>query len=349
MLEIKNLVVKYGGITALQGISLSIPEGKIVSMVGANGAGKSTAINAVSGMVKKAAGGDSVQGDVLGSFSPEKSSNSASFRSRKAGKIFSAISVKENILMGGPTPSATRRGSRRAWRGMYKLFPILEKRKNQPGGTLSGGEQQMLAIARALMSEPTLLLLDEPSLGLAPKLILDIFRLIQDLHSKGLTILLVEQNARKALSISDYAYVLETGRIIARGDRRGNGREPRGQEKPISAARNEEEEQEMTKTIDLSVKPRERAVQEPLHRRLRAHGEEPRSAQAGRGLGLGRCLHQARDRSLPLSQPAAALPVAEEGEDSYLYGGKAAHGGRVACPAGRGSEGAGRLRGHPDL
>lgn len=215
MLEIKDLVVTYGGITALQGISLSIPEGKIVSMVGANGAGKSTTINTISGMVKKKSGTVSFDGKVL-DLPPQKIVRLGIVQVPEGRKIFSAISVKENIALG----AYTIRDKARIEAGLervYKLFPILERRKNQPGGTLSGGEQQMLAIGRALMSEPKILLLDEPSLGLAPKLILDIFRLIQDLHDRGLTILLVEQNARKALSISDYAYVLETGRIVAQG------------------------------------------------------------------------------------------------------------------------------------
>ena len=215
MLEIKDLVVTYGGIIALQGISLSIPDGKIVSMVGANGAGKSTTINAISGMVKKSSGLIHFDGISL-DLPPQKIVRLGVVQVPEGRKIFSAISVKENIILG----AYTIRDKTRIEAGLervYKLFPILEKRKNQPGGTLSGGEQQMLAIARALMAEPKILLLDEPSLGLAPKLILDIFSLIQDLHEKGLTILLVEQNARKALSISDYAYVLETGRIIAQG------------------------------------------------------------------------------------------------------------------------------------
>ncbi|HOV39521.1 MAG TPA: ABC transporter ATP-binding protein [Spirochaetales bacterium] len=215
MLEIKDLVVTYGGITALQGISLSIPDGKIVSMVGANGAGKSTTINAISGMVKKSSGLIHFDGISL-DLPPQKIVRLGVVQVPEGRKIFSAISVKENIILG----AYTIRDKTRIETGLervYKLFPILEKRKNQPGGTLSGGEQQMLAIARALMAEPKILLLDEPSLGLAPKLILDIFRLIEELHEKGLTILLVEQNARKALSISDYAYVLETGRIIAQG------------------------------------------------------------------------------------------------------------------------------------
>ena len=215
MIEVKDLIVRYGGITALQGISLNIPEGKIVSMVGANGAGKSTTINAISGMVKKVSGSITFNGKDL-SLPPQEIVKLGVVQVPEGRKIFSAISVKENIVLGGfliKDKARIESGLER----VYKLFPILEKRKNQGGGTLSGGEQQMLAIARALMSEPKILLMDEPSLGLAPKLILDIFKLIQELHGNGLTILLVEQNARKALSISDYAYILETGRIVAEG------------------------------------------------------------------------------------------------------------------------------------
>ena len=215
MIEIKDLVVRYGGITALQGISLSIPEGKIVSMVGANGAGKSTTINAISGMVKKASGSITFNGGDL-NLPPQEIVKRGVVQVPEGRKIFSGISVKENIILGSYLIKDKARIENNLSK-MYKLFPILEKRRNQGGGTLSGGEQQMLAIARSLMSEPKILLMDEPSLGLAPKLILDIFRLIQELHDSGLTILLVEQNARKALSISDYAYILETGRIVAQG------------------------------------------------------------------------------------------------------------------------------------
>jgi len=215
MIEVKDLVVRYGGITALQGISLNIPEGKIVSMVGANGAGKSTTINAISGMVKKVSGSITFNGKDL-ALPPQEIVRLGIVQVPEGRKIFSAITVKENIILGGfliKDKARIERGLER----VYKLFPILEKRKNQGGGTLSGGEQQMLAIGRALMSEPKILLMDEPSLGLAPKLILDIFKLILELHENGLTILLVEQNAWKALSISDYAYILETGRIVAEG------------------------------------------------------------------------------------------------------------------------------------
>lgn len=215
MLEIRNLVVKYGGITALHGISLAIPAGKIVSMVGANGAGKSTTINAVSGMVRKNEGEIRFDGKELPR-APHEVARMGIVQVPEGRRIFPSISVQENLVLGAYAVKDSSLRDRNLDR-VYSLFPILASRKNQGGGTLSGGEQQMLAIARGLMSDPKILLLDEPSLGLAPKLILEIFQLIQTLNQEGLTILLVEQNAVKALSISDYAYVLETGRIVAEG------------------------------------------------------------------------------------------------------------------------------------
>ena len=215
MLEVRNLTVRYGGITALHGISLSIAEGHIVAMVGANGAGKSTTINAISGMVRRAEGEILFHGEPMDS-SPQRIVRKGIVQVPEGRRIFPSISVKENLIMGAYSVKDRAVQEENIERA-YRLFPVLEQRKNQPGGTLSGGEQQMLAIARALMSNPSLLLLDEPSLGLAPKLSLEIFRLIQELHQQGLTILLVEQNAVKSLSISDYAYVLETGRVVAQG------------------------------------------------------------------------------------------------------------------------------------
>ncbi|TVQ39046.1 MAG: ABC transporter ATP-binding protein [Spirochaetaceae bacterium] len=215
MIEVQNLTVRYDEITALHGISMSIPEGRIVTIVGANGAGKSTTINAISGMVKRAEGRITFNGQPLDQ-SPQRIVRKGIVQVPEGRRIFPSISVKENLIMGAYTVRDKARQQENIERA-YRLFPVLEQRKNQPGGTLSGGEQQMLAIARALMSNPKLLLLDEPSLGLAPKLSLEIFGLIQELHQQGLTILLVEQNAVKSLSISDYAYVLETGHVVAEG------------------------------------------------------------------------------------------------------------------------------------
>lgn len=215
MLAVRNLTVKYGEITALHSVDLNIAAGQIVAMVGANGAGKSTTINAISGMVKKSAG-EILFEDQLLELPPQRVVRKGIVQVPEGRRIFPSISVRENLILGAYSVKDAELQQRNMERA-YRLFPVLEERKNQPGGTLSGGEQQMLAIARALMSNPKLLLLDEPSLGLAPKLSLEIFRLIEELRSEGLTILLVEQNAVKSLSISDYAYVLETGRIVAEG------------------------------------------------------------------------------------------------------------------------------------
>jgi len=216
MIEVDNLTVRYGGVTALEDVSLIISDRKIISIVGANGAGKSTTINAISGMVSIAKGGIFLDGESL-NIPPHHIVKRGVVQVPEGRKIFSSISVKENLILG----AYMMRDKKRIDENMKKvflLFPVLEQRQDQPGGTLSGGEQQMLAIARGLMSEPKILLLDEPSLGLAPMLVLGIFKMIEDLNRQGLTILLVEQNAQKALSIADYAYVLETGRRVAEGE-----------------------------------------------------------------------------------------------------------------------------------
>ncbi|MFA7591960.1 MAG: ABC transporter ATP-binding protein [Sphaerochaetaceae bacterium] len=224
MLKVCDLSVHYGGITALHDINLEISEGQIVTIVGANGAGKSTTINAISGMVKKTSGEIFYKGEPI-PVSPQKIVRAGVVQVPEGRRIFPSITVKENLLLGGYTikdPAVIEKNIERA----YTLFPILGQRKNQQGGTLSGGEQQMLAIGRALMSNPKLLLLDEPSLGLAPLISLEIFKLIETLRGQGLTVLLVEQNAVKSLSISDYAYVLETGRVVAEGPGRDLANDP---------------------------------------------------------------------------------------------------------------------------
>jgi branched-chain amino acid transport system ATP-binding protein len=216
MIEINNLRVHYGGIVALDDISLTIPDGKIISIVGANGAGKSTTINAISGMVKIHSGTIIQDGKSL-QVPPQQIVKRGIVQVPEGRKIFPAITVEENLILGAYIIKDTKLITRNMER-VFSIFPILKERRNQPGGTLSGGEQQMLAFGRALMSEPKMLLLDEPSLGLAPRLVLEIFTIIQDLNREGHTILLVEQNAQKALSIADYAYVLETGRIVSEGE-----------------------------------------------------------------------------------------------------------------------------------
>jgi branched-chain amino acid transport system ATP-binding protein len=216
MIEVKEITVRYGGITALDRVSLTIPDGKMISIVGANGAGKSTTINAISGMVPLAGGEIFFEGRSLAS-QPHVIARRGVVQVPEGRKIFSSITVKENLLLGAYTIRDRKRVEENL-KKVYRTFPILEERHGQPGGTLSGGEQQMLAIARGLMSEPRILLLDEPSLGLAPLMVLGIFKMIQALNREGLTILLVEQNAQKALTIADYAYVLETGRMVAEGE-----------------------------------------------------------------------------------------------------------------------------------
>jgi branched-chain amino acid transport system ATP-binding protein len=216
MIEVKNITVRYGGVTALTDVSLTIPDGKIISIVGANGAGKSTSINAITRMVNLSKGEIFFNGQRL-NFPPHEIVKRGIVQVPEGRKIFSSITVKENLILG----AYMIRDKKRIEQNMKKVFdqfPVLRERQHQSGGTLSGGEQQMLAIARALMSEPKSLLLDEPSLGLAPIMVLGIFKMIVDLNRQNLTIMLVEQNAQKALSIADYAYVLETGRMVSEGE-----------------------------------------------------------------------------------------------------------------------------------
>lgn len=214
MLEIRNLSVDYDHIKALIDVSCSIDEGRIVSIIGSNGAGKTSLLNAISAMVPFTGGQILLAGRPLPSI-PYKVVHAGIIHVPEGRKVFVGLSVIENLIMGGSRlPDAE---SRRRIPEMLSLFPILEARKNQLAGTLSGGEQQMLAIARGLMADPQVLLLDEPSLGLAPLIVSRIFDLITRIRTMGITVLLVEQNAYKALSISDYTYVLENGRIKMEG------------------------------------------------------------------------------------------------------------------------------------
>jgi len=216
MLKVNNLNVYYGGIHALKGVSIDVEQGKIISIIGSNGAGKSTLINSISGIVKYK------DGDIL--YKEEKLPKQA-HKIVKAGIcqvpegriIFANLTVTENLQMGAFLRN-DKQGIQKDMKRVFELFPRLKERENQIAGTLSGGEQQMLAMGRGLMSNPDLILLDEPSLGLAPLLINTIFDIILEIKQMGKTILLVEQNAFKALSISDTAYVLEQGNITAQGD-----------------------------------------------------------------------------------------------------------------------------------
>jgi branched-chain amino acid transport system ATP-binding protein len=212
LLRVEDLEAGYGAIVALHGISLTVNAGEIVTIIGANGAGKSTTLNAICGVVRARRGSVTFDGRNLTSVPAHEVVRLGLAQSPEGRKIFPRLTVRENLEMG----AFTRRdpaGVKEDIAKYYAMFPILEKRKHQPGGLLSGGEQQMLAIARALMSRPKLLLLDEPSLGLAPQIVVQIFDIIRELNKGGMSVLLVEQNARMALKVAHRGYVLETGRI----------------------------------------------------------------------------------------------------------------------------------------
>ena len=216
ILEIEDLHVNYGAIKALRGISLYVEEREIVSVIGANGAGKSTLMQAIMGQVPKASGTISLEGIPLPSRSFQVVSRGIAL-TPEGRRVFAPLTVHENLMMGAfPRKDRLRIEEDLTW--VFSLFPRLEERREQYAGTLSGGEQQMLAIARSLMSRPRVLLLDEPSLGLAPIIIKDIFAELRRINSEGVTILLVEQNARQALMLSNRTYVLQTGNIILNGD-----------------------------------------------------------------------------------------------------------------------------------
>lgn len=222
MLEIRDLHVHYGGIHAVKGVSLSIPRGSIVTLIGANGAGKSSVIRSVAGLVKSATGeviltrhpGDKPL-SLLGR-QPESMVRHGIALSPEGRRILPHLTVAENLALGAWCRS-DKDGIARDMERVYQLFPRLSERSWQKGGTLSGGEQQMLAVGRALMSQPDLVMLDEPSLGLAPLLVKDIFQIIHRINAEGRTVLLVEQNAYAALSIADYAYILEVGSVVLEG------------------------------------------------------------------------------------------------------------------------------------
>ena len=216
MLRIENLQVHYGGIQALRGISLEVPEGKIVTLIGANGAGKSTTIRAISGIVKPAGGRILFEEQELIGVEPHNIVERGVVMTPEGRHVFSDMSVLENLQLGAHVRT-DEDAVARDLEGVFKLFPRLLERKKQMAGTLSGGEQQMLAVGRAMMSNPKILMMDEPSLGLAPILVEKIFEIIKKIHDEGKTILLVEQNAHAALEVADYAYILETGKIVLEG------------------------------------------------------------------------------------------------------------------------------------
>ncbi|WP_433496893.1 ABC transporter ATP-binding protein [Sphaerimonospora sp. CA-214678] len=211
LLEIKDIHVHYGKIEALKGVSLEVDEGEIVTLIGANGAGKTTTLKTISGLRSLTSGSIVFDGKDISRLPGHKRVLVGIGQSPEGRGVFPGMSVMENLLMG----SYTRSGDfSEDLAEVFELFPRLAERKNQQGGTMSGGEQQMVAIGRALMSKPKVLLLDEPSMGLAPKLVAQIFSIIKEINNRGTTVLLVEQNARQALQIAHRAYVLETGRVV---------------------------------------------------------------------------------------------------------------------------------------
>jgi branched-chain amino acid transport system ATP-binding protein len=213
-LEVRGLFAGYGRIEALHGIDLRVGKGELVALVGANGAGKTTLLRAVSGLIKASAGSVTLLGREIGRDSADARVRAGLSQVLEGRQVFGPMSVQDNLLLGGYTRPD---GRQQRLAEMYALFPVLEEKRLLAAGTLSGGQQQMLAIARALMSEPKVLLLDEPSMGLAPLLVKEIFGVIARLKARGIPILLVEQNAHAALSVADVGYVLETGAIALGG------------------------------------------------------------------------------------------------------------------------------------
>jgi branched-chain amino acid transport system ATP-binding protein len=215
LLVVQGLETSYGGIAALRGISFEVAPGSVVALVGANGAGKSTTLNTISGLLVPGAGSIRFAGQEIGGWRADRVASLGLVQVPEGRQVLAPLTVEENLLLGAYT--RRDRDVRSDLAGIYDRFPRLVERRTQFAGSLSGGEQQMLAIGRALMSRPRLLMLDEPSLGLAPLIVAEVFRLIASLKEQGSTILLVEQNARKALAVADTAYVLEGGRITRSG------------------------------------------------------------------------------------------------------------------------------------
>lgn len=216
MLKVENLVVKYGMIEAIKGISFEVNDGEIVTLIGANGAGKTTTMHAISGLIKPVSGSIYLDGTDLTKVQPHKIVSMGLAQVPEGRRVFAQETVEENLTLG----AFFRKDKDKIKADMdyvYDLFPRLKERSNQLAGTLSGGEQQMLAMGRALMADPKIMLLDEPSMGLSPLLVSEIFSIIEEINKKGTTVLLVEQNAKRALAIANHAYVLETGTITLQG------------------------------------------------------------------------------------------------------------------------------------
>lgn len=214
MLDLEDVEVGYGHIKALKGVTMKVPDGQIVALLGANGAGKTTSLRTISGLLRPSGGTIHIGRTRLDRLTPEQIVRHGVVQVPEGRRVFAGLTVLENLRMGAYCRDGDLSDDLQR---VYRYFPVLGSRSKQPGGSLSGGEQQMLAIARALMARPKILLLDEPSLGLAPKLVAEIFRIIRTINADGVTILLVEQNAYQALSIAHYSYVLRVGRIVLEG------------------------------------------------------------------------------------------------------------------------------------
>lgn len=217
MLSVKDLEVHYGVIKAIKGVSFDVNEGEVIALIGANGAGKTTILHTISGLLKPTAGSVMFEGQDITKVPAHKIVSLGMAHVPEGRRVFSQLSVLQNLKMGAYTRN-DKAEMEETLQMIYKRFPRLEERKNQTAGTLSGGEQQMLAMGRALMSHPRIILMDEPSMGLSPIFVEEIFNIIRDISAEGTTVLLVEQNAKKALQIANRAYVLETGNIILSGD-----------------------------------------------------------------------------------------------------------------------------------
>ena len=216
MLKINDINVFFGGIHALKGITFDVPKGKVITLVGANGAGKSTTLRTICGLIKPQKGEVRLDNQPINNVHTDLIVKKGIALIPEGRKIFPNLTVQENLELGA-FARTDREEIEKDYQWIYELFPRIKERLWQKGGTLSGGEQQMLAISRGLMSRPKLLMMDEPSLGLAPLLVKEIFEIIERIHQEGMTVLLVEQNAFAALKISDYAYVLETGKVVLQG------------------------------------------------------------------------------------------------------------------------------------
>ena len=217
MLSVKNINVYYGSIHAIKDVSFHVNEGEIVTLIGANGAGKTTTMHAISGLLKLQSGEIDYCGQTISKMEAHKIIRLGLAQVPEGRRVFSGLTVQQNLQMGAYTRRDGKEAIQNDFDMVFDLLPRLKERRNQPAGTLSGGEQQMLAMGRALMSNASMLMLDEPSMGLSPLLVQEIFDIIRDIHKAGMTILLVEQNAQMALSVADRAYVLETGHVVMDG------------------------------------------------------------------------------------------------------------------------------------